>query len=124
MTSKRIDRATVGLIQMRCAPEPAANLEVAVRRIEEAAGSGAQIVCLQELFLTHYFCQKEETRLFDLAQPIPGPATEHLAKTAKRLGIVIVASLFERRTAGIYHNTAAVLDADGSLLGIYRKMHI
>ncbi len=124
MTSKRVDRATVGLIQMRCALERAANLELAVRRIEEAAAAGAQIVCLQELFLTPYFCQREETGLFDLAEEIPGPTTEHLAKTAKRLGVVVIASLFERRTAGIYHNTAAVLDADGALLGIYRKMHI
>lgn len=124
MTTKRVDRATVGLIQMRCAAEPEANLHAAIRRIETAAGAGAQIVCLQELFLTHYFCQREETRLFDLAQEIPGPATEQLAKIAKRLGVVIIASLFERRAAGIYHNTAAVLDADGAFLGIYRKMHI
>lgn len=124
MTSKRGDRATIGLIQMHCAPEPSANLQTAVRRLEEAAGAGAQIICLQELFLTHYFCQREETRLFDLAQEIPGPATEVLAKAAKRLGVVVIASLFERRAAGIYHNTAAILDADGSLLGIYRKMHI
>jgi N-carbamoylputrescine amidase len=124
MTSKDGDRATVGLIQMRCAPEPAANLETAIRRIEEAAHSGAQVVCLQELFLSPYFCQREETRLFDLAQEIPGPATDALARVAKKLGVVIIASLFERRAAGIYHNTAAILDADGALLGIYRKMHI
>lgn len=124
MTSTRVDRATIGLIQMRCAPEPDVNLETAIGRIEKAAAAGAQIVCLQELFLSHYFCQREETRLFDLAQEIPGPATEQLAKVAKRLGVVIIASLFERRAAGIYHNTAAVLDADGAFLGIYRKMHI
>src|SRR5437868_3608758 len=112
MTSKRGDRATIGLIQMRCAAEPAINLETAVRRIEEAASAGAQIICLQELFLSHYFCQREDTKLFDLAQHIPGPATESLARVAKKLGVVIIASLFERRTAGIYHNTAAVLDAD------------
>ena len=124
MTSKRADRATVGLIQMRCAPERSANLEHAILRIEEAAAAGAQIVCLQELFLTPYFCQREETATFDLAEQIPGPTTEQLAQVAKRLGVVVIASLFERRAAGIYHNTAAVLDADGAFLGIYRKMHI
>jgi N-carbamoylputrescine amidase len=124
MTKKRAERATVGLVQMQCSAERDANLATAVRRIEEAASAGANIVCLQELFLSPYFCQKEETAIFDLAEEIPGPATEELAKVAKRAGVVVIASLFERRTAGIYHNTAAVLDADGAFLGIYRKMHI
>jgi N-carbamoylputrescine amidase len=115
---------TVGLVQMRCEPEPEANLEKAVTRIEQAAAAGAQIVCLQELFRSPYFCQREDARLFDLAEPIPGPSTERLARVARATGTVVIASLFERRTAGVYHNTAAVLDADGSLLGLYRKMHI
>ena len=122
MTSKGGDRATVGLIQMRCAPEPAANLETAVRRIEDAARAGAQIICLQELFLTHYFCQREETRLFDLAQEIPGPATEHLAKVAKRLGVDRRFLVRDARRHLSQHRCDS--DADGSLLGIYRKMHI
>jgi N-carbamoylputrescine amidase len=109
---------------MRCEREPEANLEKAVTRIEQAAAGGAQIVCLQELFRSPYFCQREDARLFDLAEPIPGPSTERLARVARDTGTVVIASLFERRTAGVYHNTAAVLDADGSLLGLYRKMHI
>jgi N-carbamoylputrescine amidase len=124
MTSKRIERATVGLVQMRCVAQRDANLETALRRIEEAAAAGANIVCLQELFLSPYFCQREDTAIFDLAEEIPGPATEQLGRIAKKAGVVIIASLFERRTSGIYHNTAAVLDADGAFLGIYRKMHI
>jgi N-carbamoylputrescine amidase len=115
---------TVGLVQMSCGPEPQANLEKAVGRIRQAAQSGAQIICLQELFRSPYFCQRQDPSLFDLAEPIPGPTTERLAGVAKETGTVVVASLFERRTAGVYHNTAAVLDADGSLRGIYRKMHI
>jgi N-carbamoylputrescine amidase len=124
MINKRIERATVGLIQMRCATDRETNLAHALRQTEAAAAAGANIVCLQELFLGPYFCQREETRFFDLAEEIPGPSTEELARAARRLGVVIIASLFERRTAGIYHNTAAVLDADGSFLGVYRKMHI
>jgi N-carbamoylputrescine amidase len=115
---------TLGLVQMSCGPEPEANLEKAVGRIRQAAQSGAQIICLQELFRSPYFCQRQDPSLFDLAEPIPGPTTERLAAVAKETGTVVVASLFERRTAGVYHNTAAVLDADGSLRGIYRKMHI
>ena len=114
----------VGLVQMRCDADPDVNLEKAIGRIREAAGRGAQIVCLQELFRSHYFCQREDSRLFDLAEPIPGPATEQLGRVAKEAGVVVVASLFERRAAGVYHNTAAVLDADGRMLGLYRKMHI
>jgi N-carbamoylputrescine amidase len=119
-----LDKVTVGLIQMRCEPEPAANMEKAIGRIRQAAASGAQIICLPELFLSPYFCQRENPSNFDLAEPIPGPSTERLGKTAREIGAVIIASLFERRTAGVYHNTAAVIDADGRLLGIYRKMHI
>jgi N-carbamoylputrescine amidase len=115
---------TLGLVQMRCEPDPDANLEKAVARIREAAGRGANVICLQELFRGPYFCQREDPRLFDLAEPIPGPTTERLGKVAKETGAAVVASVFERRAAGLYHNTAAVLDADGTLLGLYRKMHI
>jgi N-carbamoylputrescine amidase len=118
------DTFTLGLVQMRCEPEPEANLDRAIARIRQAADSGAQIVCLQELFRSPYFCQRQDPSVFDLAEPIPGPSTERLARVAKETGTVVIASLFERRTAGVYHNTAAVLDADGSLRGIYRKMHI
>jgi N-carbamoylputrescine amidase len=115
---------TVGLVQMRCEPEPEANLEKAVARIQQAAAAGAQIICLPELFRSLYFCQREDPKLFDLAEPIPGPSSERLSRVARETGTVLVASLFERRTAGVYHNTAAVFDADGSLRGLYRKMHI
>jgi N-carbamoylputrescine amidase len=114
----------VGLVQMSCTTDTAENLEHAVARIREAAAKGAQIVCLQELFRSQYFCRVEDANLFDLAEPIPGPSTEALGPVARELGVVIVASLFERRAAGLYHNTAAVIDASGDLLGIYRKMHI
>jgi N-carbamoylputrescine amidase len=114
----------VGLVQMRCDADPEVNLGKAIGHIREAAARGAQIVCLQELFRSPYFCQREEARNFDLAEPIPGPATERLGQLARDLGVVVVASLFERRAAGVYHNTAAVIDADGGLLGVYRKMHI
>src|SRR5271168_157211 len=109
---------------MSMTPDPEQNLQHAIERVREAAGRGAQIVCLPELFQTQYFCQREDACLFDLAEPIPGPTSVRLSKAAKRLKIVLIASLFERRAAGIYHNTAAILDADGSILGIYRKMHI
>jgi N-carbamoylputrescine amidase len=118
------DVFTVGLVQMRCTPDPEANLAKAIAGIREAAQGGAQIVCLQELFRGPYFCQREDPANFDLAEPVPGPSTERLGQAARQTGTVIVASLFERRAAGVYHNTAAVLDADGSLCGIYRKMHI
>ncbi len=114
----------VGLIQMSCSPEPERNLEHAVDMLREAAGRGAHVVCLPELFLTQYFCQREDAALFDLAEPIPGPTTSRLAQEARQQGVVIVASLFEKRAAGVYHNTAAVIDSDGTLQGIYRKMHI
>src|SRR5947209_4063438 len=109
---------------MRARPEADANLDRAVERIEEAARRGAEIVCLQELFRSPYFCQRQDPALFDLAEPIPGPTTGRLGELARRLGIVVIAPVFERRAAGVYHNSAAVLDADGSLAGLYRKMHI
>jgi N-carbamoylputrescine amidase len=117
-------RFSIGLVQMRMGSDPAANLDRAVARIREAAARGAGIVCLPELFRTPYFCQREDAALFDLAEPIPGPTSEALARVAQELGVVVVASLFERRAAGVYHNTAVVLDADGTERGRYRKMHI
>ncbi len=114
----------VGLVQMKCGTDSEANLQKAADGIRRAARSGAQIVCLQELFGSQYFCQREDPSLFDLAEPIPGRTTERLGQVAKESGAVVIASIFERRAAGVYHNTAAVLDTDGSLLGIYRKMHI
>ena len=122
--AKKSDQVKIALVQMSCAADPAANLAKAVQRIEAAANRGAKIVCLQELFRSRYFCQSEDHRNFKLAEAIPGPSTEVLSELARRKKIVIVASLFERRTAGIYHNTAVVLDADGALVGRYRKMHI
>jgi len=119
-----MQKITVGLVQRKCSTDPAANLESTIEAIREAARRGAQIVCLEELFRSQYFCREENADLFDLAEPIPGPSTEALSKLARGLEVVIVASLFERRAAGLYHNTAAVLDADGALLGLYRKMHI
>src|SRR5579863_4148326 len=109
---------------MACSRDPAENLAKAEWRIREAAGRGAQIICLQELFRSQYFCREEDPRLFDLAESVPGQTTEALSRLARELKVVIVASLFERRAPGVYHNTAAVIDADGSLLGLYRKMHI
>src|SRR6184192_1118299 len=114
---------TVGLIQMSCGPEPGANLKKAIARIGEAAKKGAQIVCLQELFRSQYFCQTEDIELFKLAETIPGPTTDALSKVARQKKIVIVASIFEKRAAGVYHNTAVIIDA-GKIAGKYRKMHI
>ena len=114
----------IGLTQTHCSDDPTDNLQRQIVLIRRAADDGAQVVCTQELFTSKYFCQAEDHRFFDLAEPIPGRSTQELAKVAADAGIVIVASLFERRAAGLYHNTAAVLDADGDLLGIYRKMHI
>jgi N-carbamoylputrescine amidase len=111
-------------IQMRMAPDAATNLERALAKITEAAKGGADVVCLPELFTTPYFCQSEDSKVFDLAEPVPGPTTEAIAKAARAAGVVVIASVFERRAAGVYHNTAALLDADGSLAGVYRKMHI
>ena len=115
---------SVGLVQMRCSSDPGENLACASERIREAAARGAQVICLPELFRTQYFCREENAELFALAEPVPGPTTEALGKLAKSLGVVLVASVFERRAAGVFYNTAIVMDADGSLLGKYRKMHI
>ncbi|HUV96276.1 MAG TPA: carbon-nitrogen hydrolase [Acidobacteriaceae bacterium] len=114
----------VALVQMSCSADPDANLDKAADRVREAARAGANVVCLPELFRTQYFCQREDHALFDLAEPIPGPSTEKLSRIAKEEHVSIVASLFERRAPGIYHNTAAVIEEDGSLAGKYRKMHI
>ena len=115
---------TVGLTQMACGADPAANLKHQVRLAERAAKGGAQVIATQEMFRSQYFCQCEDHRFFKLAESIPGPSTDALGKVAKTYGVVIIASLFERRAAGLYHNTAAVIETDGSILGIYRKMHI
>jgi len=109
---------------MSCEAEPRRNLDKALTRIDEAAARGAKVICLQELFRSRYFCQSEEARSFDLAEPIPGPTTEALSVAAAARKVVIVGSIFERRTEGIYHNTAVVMDTDGRLAGRYRKMHI
>jgi N-carbamoylputrescine amidase len=114
----------IALVQMSCSVDPADNLTRARARIVEAAGRGATLVCLPELFRSQYFCQAEDHANFDLAEPIPGPSTAALAETARDNRVVIIASLFERRAAGVYHNTAVIIDADGKLLGSYRKMHI
>ncbi len=118
------EKFRIGLVQMACGLDPDANLDHAIDLTREAARQGAQIVCLQELFRSQYFCREEDARLFDLAETIPGPSTERLCPLAAELGVVIIASLFEKRAVGLYHNTAAIIDADGTLLGIYRKMHI
>ena len=115
---------TVALVQMQCGEDQAANLEKAIARIREAADKGANIVCLPELFLTQYFCQSEDHANFALAEEIPGPSTSRLEPIARELGVVIIASLFEKRAPGVYHNTAAIIDSDGEFLGKYRKMHI
>jgi len=124
MTQSRSRVVRIALVQMRCSEDVVDNLARGLARIDEAAAAGAQIVCLPELFRSRYFCQTEDHAKFDLAEPIPGPSTEALSAKAKQHGVVIVGSLFERRAAGVYHNTAVVLDADGSLAGVYRKMHI
>jgi N-carbamoylputrescine amidase len=115
---------TVGLVQMTCGEKPAENLERAVERIRRAARDGAQVVCLQELFRSRYFCQKEDVALFGLAEPIPGPTTTVLARVARAAKVAIVGSLFEKRADGVYHNTAVVFDESGRIAGKYRKMHI
>src|SRR5487761_326920 len=118
------DKIKLAVVQMKCSPEPETNLCRAVAVVREAAERGAAAVCLPELFRTQYFCQREDTALFDLAEPVPGPTTEALCQVARECGVVIIAPLFERRSAGVYHNSAAVLDATGQLAGLYRKMHI
>jgi N-carbamoylputrescine amidase len=122
MTKQKI--LSVGLVQQSCGDDRARNLGESVKGIREAAKKGAKLVLLQELHTGPYFCQTEDTAVFDTAEAIPGPSTRELGTVAKELGVVIVASLFEKRAPGIYHNTAAVLEKDGSLAGIYRKMHI
>ncbi|HEX7960198.1 MAG TPA: carbon-nitrogen hydrolase [Terriglobales bacterium] len=114
----------VGLVQLSCGPDPDENLNKAAVRVREAARNGAQVVCLPELFRTQYFCQREDAALFDLAEPIPGPTTEKLSAVAREQKVVVIASIFEKRARGLYHNTAAIIDTDGSIKGIYRKMHI
>jgi len=115
---------SIGLIQMSCGPSPEDNLQKAVARIEEAAKAGAQVICLPELFRSQYFCQREDPALFDLAEGIPGPTTDLMERSARQNHVTVIAPVFERRAPGVYHNSAAVIDADGTLLGIYRKMHI
>lgn len=115
---------TLGLLQTACSPDPAANLKKTLALTGRAARQGAQIICTQELFRSQYFCQSEDYENFKLAELIPGPTTDAFQKLARKHKVVIIASLFERRAAGVYHNTAAIIDADGSLLGTYRKMHI
>ena len=114
----------MALVQLSCSRDPKQNLQKTLNSIRDAAGRGAQVICLQELFSTHYFCDVEDHDNFNLAEPIPGPTTDTLSSTAKDYGIVIISSQFEKRTQGIFHNTSAVIDADGSYLGKYRKMHI
>lgn len=115
---------TIALVQMVCGAVPHENLTAAVAKIEDAARRGARVVCLPELFRSRYFCQTEDTALFDLAEPVPGPSTEALGEVAGKHNVVIIVPVFERRTAGLYHNSVAVIDSDGSMAGLYRKMHI
>jgi len=117
-------KVTLGLLQHACTPDPAANLKKTLALATQAAKRGAQIICTQELCRSQYFCQSEDHANFALAESIPGPSTKAFQQLAKRHGVVVVASLFEKRAQGLYHNTAVIIDADGSLLGIYRKMHI
>jgi N-carbamoylputrescine amidase len=114
----------VGLVQMAMSADPQENVDKAAARVADAARRGAQIVCLPEMYRTPYFCQKEDAALFDLAETVPGPSTERLAKVAKEHGVAIVVPIFEKRATGLYHNSAVTLDADGSTAGFYRKMHI
>jgi N-carbamoylputrescine amidase len=114
----------IGLVQMSCSDDAKANMAKAIEGIHRAADQGAQIICLQELFRTPYFCKREDVAFFSLAEPVPGPTTGVMGRLARELEVVLVVSLFEKRTSGLYHNTAAVIDADGSYLGKYRKMHI
>jgi N-carbamoylputrescine amidase len=122
--ARRDSRFTIGLVQMSCGTDGEENLQKAIQGIRNAAAEGAEIVCLQELFRSQYFCREEKAELFDLAETIPGPSTEAISSVAKELQVAVVASLFEKRAQGLYHNTAAIIDADGSLVGTYRKMHI
>jgi N-carbamoylputrescine amidase len=114
----------VGLVQMSCGPDPEQNLKHAIEMVRDAAAQGARVICLPELFLTQYFCQREDAALFDLAEPVPGPTTKAIGEVARATGTTVIASIFERRAAGVYHNSAALLGTDGTLAGLYRKMHI
>lgn len=114
----------VGLVQMGATPDPKENLDRAVARVRDAAKRGAQVICLPELFRSQYFCQSEDARLFDLAEPVPGPSTDTFGLLARELQVAIVVPVFEKRTHGLYHNSAAVMDRDGAMAGFYRKMHI
>jgi N-carbamoylputrescine amidase len=114
----------VGLVQMSMSADADENLRKAVARVAEAKGRGADVVCLPELYRSPYFCQKEDARLFDLAEPVPGPSTEALGRAAREAGVVVVAPIFERRAPGLYHNSAAIIDTNGEVAGLYRKMHI
>ena len=115
---------TIALVQMSCGAVPHENLGSALAKVEEASRRGAKVICLPELFRSQYFCQKEDPALFDLAEPVPGPSTEALGKVAGKHKVVIIVPVFERRTAGIYHNSVVVVDSDGSIAGLYRKMHV
>ena len=117
-------RYKIGLVQMAMSADPEANLQRAIAKLVEAAAAGARLVCLPELFRSQYFAQREDAALFDLAEPVPGPSTQALGKAARQAGVVVIAPVFERRAPGLYHNSAAVIDADGRVVGIYRKMHI
>ncbi len=118
------EKFKVGLVQMAMSADPEDNLEKAAQRVADAAEMGAQVVCLPELYRSPYFCQKEDQALFDLAETVPGPSTEKLSEIARQAGVAVVVPIFEKRAAGLYHNSAAILDADGSTAGLYRKMHI
>ena len=124
MNLKKDSARLIGLIQMACSNKPEENLEMALDSIREAAEKGAQIICLPELFLYQYFCQSENQQHFSLAEPIPGPTSLKIAELAKELEIVLIVPIFEKRAEGIYHNSAVVIDADGRIMGSYRKMHI
>ena len=115
---------SVGLVQMTMSADPDANLRHAIAKVAEAAAAGAKVVCLPELFRSRYFAQTEDARVFDLAEPVPGPSTDALGKAAKQAGVVVIAPVFERRAPGLYHNSAATIDVDGRVAGVYRKMHI
>jgi len=123
-TRRGSPRVTLGLVQMSCVEAKGPNVDKALARIAEAAAAGAQVVCLQELFAGQYPCQSEDHSRFAQAEPIPGPTSDALAQAARKHDVVIVASLFERRAPGLYHNTAVIYDADGQIAGLYRKMHI
>ncbi|HLH53973.1 MAG TPA: nitrilase-related carbon-nitrogen hydrolase, partial [Verrucomicrobiae bacterium] len=124
MTSTSKSPVNIGLIQTACSSDPEANLRKTLEKAEQAAKRGARIICTQELFRSQYFCQSEDHRYFKLAEPLNGPTTTAFRKLAKKHKAVVIASLFEKRAAGVYHNSAAIIDSDGALLGVYRKMHI